>query len=111
MTGTLNQQALIMSRVLFLHRLRRAWRSPWSKVVLVVGLFLAEYSIVSIHHVVFNLWNSGGNAHNYFINAFTHTDHVAQILLVGLVLFFSLLAFDGVKSFRSARLHRHLATV
>ncbi len=107
----MNQQALIMSRVLFLHRLIRAWHSPWSKVILVGALFLAEYSIVSIHHVVINLWNSGGNAHNYFIDAFTHTNHVAQTLLVGLVLLLALLAYDVLKNFRSARSHRHFVTV
>ena len=103
-------QAEIMSRVLFLYRLKRTWHSPWSKVVLISAFITAELLLVSVYEVIKNAWQVNGfsNILRYFFSALLQTDLTVQILLAGLALVAGLLARDVFQNFRS---HRHFVTV
>lgn len=106
----MNQQEIIMSRVLFLHRLKRACCSPWTKLLLLGGFAVAELSLVSVYHVIKNVWQVKGltNTSHYFLSALVHTNLAVQLLLAGLASVALLLVWDVWKNFRS---HRQLAAV
>lgn len=99
-----------MSRVLFLYRVKQACFSPWTKLVFFLSLVLTGWSVVSVSHVLANLGQQEGlfDGSRYLIYAVAHTEHLVQIVLVGLVLLGLLLARDGVKNLRT---HRHLAAI
>lgn len=103
-------QAEIMSRVLFLHRLRRTWYSPWTKVALLTALVASELLLVSVLEVIKNAWQTRDlfDISRYIISAFIQTDLAVQILFATFALVAVLLVRDVIKNLRS---HRQFATI
>ena len=94
----LNQTA-IMTRVIFLYRLKRVCFSPVTRLSVFLVLTTGTLFLISLPHVVINLWQTNGfnGRFVYLFQALLHTDFLVQLSCAGLLLFGLLLARDLLK--------------
>ncbi|MCC6290643.1 hypothetical protein IT398_01065 [Candidatus Nomurabacteria bacterium] len=103
-------QAEIMARILFLHRLKGVFLSVWVRLAVFVGLVGVVSLMVSIRNVFANAVLTGGlfSGSRYIVSSVLETEYLVQFLLAGLFFFSLLLARD---IFNNIKLRRHFTTV
>lgn len=91
----------VMTRVLFLYRLKRVLFSPLTRAGVLVSFFVVALFTVSLPAIIANTSQTAGllEALVYLWRSFLHTAYPVQIIAVALLFFGVLLARDLVRYF------------
>ncbi|MEK7650822.1 MAG: hypothetical protein AAB364_03070 [Patescibacteria group bacterium] len=99
-------QADVMTRVLFLYRLKRVLFSPLTRAGLLLGFSVLAFFVVSVPAIIANARQTSSffDSFAYLWRSFLHTAYPVQIIAVITLLFALLLARDTFRYFKPVSL-------
>lgn len=95
-------QADVMTRVLFLHRLKRVLFSPLTRAGLLLGFSVLAFTTVSIPAIIANARQTASflDSFAYLWRSFLHTAYPVQLIAAVTLFFALLLARDSFRYLR-----------